>query len=49
MNDVVIFTVGFGVMGIGLASTLVALIAKDYPDEPDQQATANLTKSSLAD
>jgi hypothetical protein len=34
MNDTIIFIVGLGVMGIVLASALVALIASDYPDEP---------------
>lgn len=34
MNDITIFIVGLGVMGIVLASAFVALIASDYPDEP---------------
>ncbi len=34
MNNVVIFVVGFGVMGVALASAFIALIASDHPDEP---------------
>jgi len=49
MNDVVIFSVGVGVMGIVLASAFVALIASDHPDEPDPQATPALTNSRSAD
>ncbi len=49
MNDVVIFTVGLGVMGVVLASAFVALIASDHPDEPDPPATPNSTKSRSVD
>jgi len=34
MNDIVIFVVGVGVMGVVLASAFIALIASDHPDEP---------------
>lgn len=34
MNDVVIFVVGLGVMGVAMASTFLALIASDHPNEP---------------
>jgi hypothetical protein len=34
MNDVVIFVVGLGVMGVAMASAFLALIASDHPDEP---------------
>jgi hypothetical protein len=34
MNDVVIFTVGFGVMAVVIMSAFIALIASDHPDEP---------------
>ena len=34
MNDVVIFVVGLGVMGVVLASTFIALVASDHPDDP---------------
>ncbi len=33
MNDVVIFVVGLGVMGVVLASAFIALIASDHPDD----------------
>ena len=34
MNDVVIFTVGLGVMAVVVTSAFIALIASDHPDEP---------------
>jgi hypothetical protein len=34
MNDVVIFTVGLGVMTFVMISAFIALIASDHPDEP---------------
>ena len=37
MNDVVIFVVGLGVMGMALASTLIALIVSDHPDQPKRE------------
>ncbi len=33
MNDVVIFVVGLGVMGVVIMSAFIALIASDHPDE----------------
>jgi len=47
MNDVVIFTVGLGVMGVVLASAFVALIASDHPDEPDPPAAPNSNKIEI--
>ncbi len=35
MNDIVIFTVGLGVMGVVLASALIVLISISDPDEPN--------------
>ena len=34
MDDVVIFVVGLGVMGVVIMSAFLALIASDHPDEP---------------
>jgi hypothetical protein len=34
MNEVVIFVVGLGVMGVVVMSAFIALIASDHPDEP---------------
>lgn len=34
MNDVVIFTVGLGVIIVVVVSALVALMASDHHDEP---------------
>ena len=34
MDDVVIFVVGLGVMGVVIMSAFIALIASDHPDEP---------------
>lgn len=34
MNDIGIFIVGLGTMGIVLASAFIALISSDHPDEP---------------
>jgi hypothetical protein len=34
MNDVVIFVVGLGVMGVVILSAFTVLIASDHPDEP---------------
>jgi hypothetical protein len=39
MNDVVIFTIGLGVMGVVIVSAFIALIASDHPDEPSHSGT----------
>lgn len=35
MNDVTIFVVGFAVLGIALASSIISLVADERPDEID--------------
>jgi len=45
MSDVVIFAVGSVVMGVVFASAFIALIASDYPNEPDPQAAPTLMNS----
>ncbi len=34
MDDVVIFVVGLGVMGVAMISAFIALVVSDHPDEP---------------
>ena len=47
MNDIVIFVVGLGVMGVVLSSAFVALLATDHPDEPKAQGNGTLPYSKL--
>lgn len=47
MNDIVIFVVGLGVMGIVMGSAFVALMATDYPDGPKAYNNPTLTKSEI--
>jgi len=47
MNDVMIFAVGLGVMGIVLASAFVALIASDDPERIEMRSARQVPKPDL--